>query len=150
MKYNKTEIMKKANALRKAYGMSKSESLVKAWGMAKLAKLENELFILNMKDLSGGRTNIIAQNQIRANNAAIAELEAKIANLKNEIYPRVSVTVERKFDMYDRNKILKRINDIKIFFPNLKDELVELKSKLEKGVEMYTSEKLDTEAYSAA
>ena len=35
MKYNNSEIMKKANTLHKVYGMSKSESLCNAWTEAK-------------------------------------------------------------------------------------------------------------------
>ena len=71
-----------------------AEALRISWKMARLAKIENELFILNMKDLSGGRNNIFAQNQIRENNKAIAEANRRIEALKREIYPTVTTVEE--------------------------------------------------------
>ena len=64
MKYNKIEIMKKMHRLVKIYGINMSEALRKSWSMAKLEIAENELFLRNMKDINGGASNIIAQNQI--------------------------------------------------------------------------------------
>ena len=90
----KRKIMKRAwemanNAVVK-FGGKASEyiaiSMKISWVLAKIENKENELFILNMSDLSGGKTNVIAQNQIMANRQAIAKIESEIANLKNSIY----------------------------------------------------------------
>jgi len=70
------------------------EALRISWKMARLEVLENELFILNMKDVSGGRTNAAAQAQISANRRAIAETERRVDALKMEIYPTVTVAEE--------------------------------------------------------
>ena len=53
--------------------------------MAKVERLEGELFMLNAKDLSGGRANTIAQNQIRENRKAIDGVQRRIDALKAEI-----------------------------------------------------------------
>jgi len=150
MNYNKSEIMKKANALRARYGMNKSEALAKAWGMAKIANLEKELFELNLYSPTGGANNIIAQNEIRTHNEKIEKVTAKIENIKNAIYPRITATGTRTLDMYDRNRIMRRINSITMFSPSLTDELAALEQQLAHGVEAYTYETLDTGAYNAA
>ena len=146
-KYNLSEIMRKANSLNKNYKLSKSESLRKSWQFAKLEILENELFELNMKDISGGANNIIAQNEIRIHNAKIDSVQNKIADLKAQIFPTVTITEEIKLGQMEKTRIIKKMNDIRIFTPNLVDEFAELKAKLDKGVETYTREKLDVNAY---
>ena len=100
-KYNRTEIMRKAHSLRVSKNMNMSEALRKAWGLAKLEILESELFLLNMKDISGGRTNIAAQEQIRAKNARIAELSNQVNTLKAEIYPTRAIETRRDYSQQD-------------------------------------------------
>lgn len=148
-KYNLRTIMTKANALRKVYGMNKSESLKKAWMMAKLEILENELFTYEMKDLDGGKTNTVAHIQIRKNREAIESLQAKIRELKNEIYPRATKT--RKVDLLgaSRRKLMEEIlKKIEVRFGKDSDNYFEMNRKLEDGYEVYTSEVLNENAYS--
>lgn len=112
-KYNLSEIMKKAHRLVKGYGMSMSEALGKSWKMAKLEMLKSELFILNMKDISGGRTNVAAQAQIRKNNEAIERLQKEITKIKREIYP--SEAKVEKIYRYTQEQIQKQRNVLKQF-----------------------------------
>lgn len=90
--YNRSEIMRKANALRRFYGMSKSESLTKAWAMAKLAALQSKKGMLDNID----RWN----NNDRQNaNALVREISA----LESRIYPTVT-KIYTKWHGYSRQE----------------------------------------------
>jgi outer membrane murein-binding lipoprotein Lpp len=120
------------------------EALVKSWKMAKLAILESELFLFNMKDLSGGRNNVVAQMQIIANNSKIDELNRKVNALKSEIYP--TVKEERRV----RNKMFGQASStVRMTFCE------ETKKYIEEKIEVpeyrtIASEYLDVHAYDAA
>lgn len=147
MKFNRKNIMTKANALRKAYGMNKSESLKKAWMMEKLSILNDELFVYEMKDLDGGKTNAIAQAQISKNREAMEELQAKISEIKNQLYPRIIKTC--KYDKLgsQRKIMMETLEKIEKRFGKDSENYYNMAQKLEDGYEVYTSEALDEAAY---
>lgn len=149
-KYNLSSIMKKANALRKAYGMNKSESLSKSWLMAKLEIAENELFVYEMKDLSGGKLNAVAQAQISKNREAMEELQSKISEIKTQLYPRI--TKVQKYDKLgsQRKIMMETLEKIEKRFGKDSENYYNMERKLEDGYEVYTSEALDETAYNAA
>lgn len=151
-KINRAEIFKKMHRLVKAYGMSKSEALTKAWKMAKLEIIENELFILNMKDLNGGRNNIAAQNQLCEQNRKIDELSKKVIELKEAIYPRITGSHEEKLTSEQIDGIKWKINKIKNGDPySPKGERERLEKMLAAGTVTITYEnKLDLNAYNVA
>lgn len=143
MKYNVSEIMTKANKLRKAYGMSKSESLTKAWALAKLAKLEKESFYLEMKD----RWNSADYDTSHKLSSAILELE-------NALFPRIYTEHSRdnlKPDQRERmNKTLaelKAVTDPDFF---TKNRIWNIEDKLANSIETWTSSKFDRSVYDAA
>ena len=78
MKYNKANIMTKANNLRNVYGLTKSESLRKAWAMAKLEIVEKEVFYLNMANT----LSYSDQNRL-------SDMKHSIESLQACIYPKV-------------------------------------------------------------
>ena len=78
MKYNKANIMTKANNLRNVYGLTKSESLTKAWAMAKLENVEKEIFYLNM-----------ANTLSSADQTKLSDMKRTIDTLQASIYPKV-------------------------------------------------------------
>ena len=80
-KFDRKAIMKKANGLRKVYGLSKSEALRKSWGIAKIEKLNAQVFELEMADR-------------RVNLEGIRKLNNEIASLTNSVYPTITVEEE--------------------------------------------------------
>jgi 2-polyprenyl-3-methyl-5-hydroxy-6-metoxy-1,4-benzoquinol methylase len=149
-KYNRAEIFRKAWRLVKVYGMSMSAALRKSWQMARLEILENEYFLLNMKDLDGGRTNTAAQTQIRENNERLNELNKQIIALKQEIYPTVRTEQKFKFMSIDFDKVESKMKNIAYEFGTDDARYVELAKQLEQGYRIDVYEKLDTNAYDAA
>jgi len=160
MKYNKVDIMNKAHSLRKVYNMNMSTALTKAWKMAKVAVLENEKFALDMKDLSGGRNNVVAQVAMRANQSAIERLASEISTLQAQIYPTVSMT-----QTYDelgdakRNALQERIARLEAKIAEAKNPIEkfsyerqhsEAKRTLENSIKVYTNTVVDLNAYNAA
>ena len=143
-KFDRKAIFTKAWRLVRNYNMDMSTALIKSWKMAKLEILENEKFLLDMKDLSGGANNIVAQNQIRANNAAIDELRNKISTLEQEIYPTIKET-----RTYLTNKGFQAKESMKLFKAgsSMYDELAK---KVEENTRIQVCERLDTDAYNAA
>jgi len=57
MKYNKSEIMKRAHAICRETGKSQSTSLRMAWIEAKIANINDDMFYLKMKDRWDSRDN---------------------------------------------------------------------------------------------
>ena len=142
-KYNRSEIMSKANAIRKAYGLSKSEALRKAWAMAKLAILEKESFTLGMKDRLTNEEHALAR-----------ELSGQIAQLKASIFPKVVKT--RTIALYSQAELdmmAKTVASLKSYASlDFRSEtlLEQLEYKLANSVQIITKTEIDENAYAAA
>lgn len=162
-KYDRKAIFSKMWSLTKNYNMNTSEALGKAWKMAKLEILENEYFLLKTKDLTGGKTNIVAQNMIREYREELDTLSQKVIALKKEIYPTVAITetiIENPMTEVEKEIIIKRLTEAKkaMETANYRDKLgyetiiQKLKTQIENSnkEKIYTSEKLDLNAYDAA
>jgi hypothetical protein len=152
-KYNRTEIMKRAHTIRRIDGSNMSEALTKSWKLAKLEILKGELFLLNMKDISGGRTNAAAHSQIRANNEAIDRLQKEISVLKREIYPgetkveKIYRYTEAQIEM--QRKALSEFKEGGAVYQAIKESLISMEKSLE-NPEIRTYIIIDENAYNAA
>jgi len=86
MKYNRSNIARRANAL--ARSMSRSTAWRKAWAEEKLAVAESALFVLRMKDrMSGG------------DHAEAARLGREITDLRKAIQPLCIVEAPHKANL---------------------------------------------------
>ena len=150
-KYDRKEIFIKAHSLRKVYNMNMSTALTKAWKMAKVAVLENEKFALDMKSLSGGRNNVVAQIEIRANEAAIERLASEISALQAQIYP--TVQYEETYctlSEQEKKRIENRIANADPNHPMHYYTVKKLQREIEESVRIIKGERLDLNAYNAA
>lgn len=86
-KYNKSEIMKNAWAIRKAYNVSMSEALKKAWAAAKSPKEENNMQTEAIKNLISKYNLTVVDGKVRtyARNVNKDDFIREVAPLKQEI-----------------------------------------------------------------
>lgn len=130
MKYNLSEICSRAwsiaeNSAVKFGGKASEyidESLRISWNMAKLAILEDEKFLLDMKDISGGKTNVFAQQEIAEYNKELNRVARAIEELQAAIYPTITVT--ETFD----NLRAEEKQAIEMRITNLEEKIASIKS----------------------
>ena len=148
--------MKNTNVMSRAWGIARvsaakfggtareyfSEALKISWKMDRLAKLEDELFLLNMRE-TGGKYGVA---YARATYARIDEVQKQITALKADIYPTV-----RKEERYWNGSAsrFQLENMLKSFKPGSEQHNY-FANELEKGWRISVYDALDENAYSAA
>jgi len=98
MKYNLSNIARRANALTATMNQSAAWKL--AWAEAKIDRLEEQLFVLNMKD----RMTAAELDQSRELNAAIAALRQstapalKVVEVKEQSWEELMAAILANYD----------------------------------------------------
>ena len=105
MKYNKSEIMKRANVIFAEGGFTWSMSLKRSWAEAKKNILENRVFAINMMDLQSNDDKQLRnalQAQIRQlNNFLNPPAKTKFVKLTAQEYAVVKAEFEKLYSRFE-------------------------------------------------